>query len=139
MPIVRSPLPRSVQLAVAGWLGVVVFAGLMAVVSTDSLGNALLFAVIGLVMAAWVGLRHSLSSLWVSLVLGLVQALEQTAYLVADAPDASGGLLTADAAGLLAGVIVVIGSARALRERRRRREAATATAGAAEERSGVGS
>ncbi len=141
MPIARAPLSRPASLAVAGWLGVVVFAGLMAVFGEDSLGNAMFFAVIGLTMAAWVGLRRSRPALWVSLVLGLLHVVEQVAYLVADAPDAGAGLLTADAVGLVAGVLVVTGSARELRERRRQRrqrqqDAPSAAAAASEARAG---
>ena len=117
----RPPLTRPLAMAVTGWLLLVVFAGFMAVVGDDSAGNVALFAVLGLAMAAWVGLRSSRPALWVSLVLGLLQTVEQAAYLVADAGDGgAAAAVVGDVVGLLAGLLVVAGTGAALRARRPR-------------------
>ncbi len=115
-----QPLQRRGLMSVLlGWAGVVVFAGLMAATSDDTMANAALFAVVGTAMGSWVAVRRSVPSLWVSLALGGLHAVEQTAYFGADVSDGSDVTsLVVDAVGLLAGGLVAGGAAMALRSRR---------------------
>lgn len=120
MTEVRTAHPRAVTAVVLGWAGVVVFAGLMATTSDDSLGNVALFGVVGAAMGCWVAVRRSVPSLWVSLLVGGLHAVEQTAYLGVGVSDGEGAThLVPDAVGLVAGLLVTGGAATALWSRRR--------------------
>lgn len=108
---------RPTLVVVGGWLLVVVFGGLVAVGADEPVSGAI-FAAVGVAMAAWVALRPWTAAFVVSVVLGLLHTAEQIAYLGADL-SGSGPVTTvlADAFGLLGGVLVVGGSAVALRRR----------------------
>jgi hypothetical protein len=111
---------RSRLVVVGGWLLVVVFGGLVAVVA-DEPGSGAMFAGVGLVMAVWVALRPGVAAFAVSVVLGLLHTAEQTAYLAVDLTESAAvTMVLGDTVGLLGGLLVVGGSAVALRARRRR-------------------
>lgn len=114
-----STFERSVRLTVLGWTLVVVFAVLVAL-GPDSVLNAAIFAVIGAVMGAWVWLRRSRPASVVSLVIGVLLSIEQVGYVVADLSDGEVARGGADLLGLVAGLVVVLGSVLALRTSRSR-------------------
>jgi hypothetical protein len=110
----------AVLLVVIGWLLVVVF-GLLLLGKEPA--SAAIYIVVGLVMAAWVRWRPGVAALVVSLVLGLLQTVEQGAYLATDAGEDTlpVGTALADAEGLLGGLLVVAGSVTVLVRRRQAR------------------
>jgi len=109
---------RPVLVVVGGWLLVVLFGGLVAV-GADEPASGAIFAGVGLAMAAWVAFRPSAAAFVVSVVLGLLHTAEQIAYLASDLTgSAPVTTVLADAFGLLGGLVVVGGSAVALRRRR---------------------
>ena len=119
MTEVATPQHRAVTAVLLGWAGVIVFAGLMAATSDDSLGNAAIFGVVGAAMGSWVAARRSAPSLWVSLLIGGLHAVEQTAYFGAGVSGGEGATrLFIDAFGLVTGLLVAGGAAMALRSRR---------------------
>jgi hypothetical protein len=110
-----------VYLTVLGWALFGIF-GLLALAINGSreLVSAMVFVVVAMAMGAWVVARRSRPALIVSLVLGLLHTLEQVAYLVADigAKHVDGAAVAADALGLVAGLLIVVGSVLALAARR---------------------
>jgi hypothetical protein len=109
---------RYLRLALFGWAVVAVF-GITVIFVADEPAAGLMFAGIAAGMGAWVILRASRVALVVSLVLGILQSLEQAGYCVADVGAGSVASLCGDLVGLAGGLCVVVGSVAALRTRAR--------------------
>ncbi len=119
-----TPLTRPVVVALSGWLAFLAMVATMPWLSSDSVGNMLGLATVALVAAGWLLWRRSRPALWLSMVLGVLQTLEATAYLGAGLTGSAGvGLLLADGLGVLAGMLVVAGASTELRRRRQARAA----------------
>lgn len=132
---------RPVRTVLLGW-GTFLLMTLLVVVirGVDHLANMAMFAVVGVgvAMLTWVALRRSRPSLLVSLVVGVLHALGQVAYLLAGmtASHPEPHVLAVDVIGLVSGVLLVVGSVQSLRNRRARRHAETAGAPAAQTATG---
>ena len=114
------------RIVLAGWGGMLLLALLFVPVEgTDESRSALVFGVVAIAMGAWVWIRASRPALTVSLVLGVLQTLEQTAYTIADFGNVlhRPAEMVATLVGLVAGVCLVVGSASELMARRRTRAA----------------
>lgn len=117
-----TPLTRPVVVALSGWLAFLAMVATMPWLSSDSVGNILGLGAVALVAAGWLLWRRSRPALWLSTVLGVLQALEATAYTGASlAGSAGAGQVLADGLGVLAGVLVVAGASTELRRRRQAR------------------
>lgn len=117
-----TPIQRPVRTVLLGWATFVFTTVLVVLVpGLDHAPNMAVFAVLGVAMLAWVALRRTRPSLVVSLVLGVLHTIEQVAYLAAGvtADGTAAGMLVADAVGLASGVLLMVGSAQALRRRTR--------------------
>ena len=116
-------LGRPKVLVLAGWAVVVLVAILMLVLrGRDEAAPAVVFALVAVVVGAWVLRRESRAAMITSLVLGLLWLLQFVAYTVADAmdDDASVGIFVTDVVAVIGGVILVVGAIQALVQRRRR-------------------
>lgn len=121
-------MTRPLSTALLGWLLFLATVAAMPAVSTDSTGNIVGLGLVAVLAGGWLAWRRSRPALWCSLVLGLLQAVEGTAYVVADLGDDAGpGLVAADVLGALAGVLICAGSWRELRRRRQARAAGTSS------------
>ncbi len=113
---------RNLRLIIGGWAVFVLMAVLViAVRGRDHVANMLVFIVIGVAMAAWVALRRSRAAVVTSLVLGGLHTLQQSAYLLAGVTenDADAAEIGVDVIGLLSGLLLVVGAARAVSRSRR--------------------
>lgn len=130
---------RPVRTVLLGW-GTFLLMTLLVVVirGVDHLANMAMFAVVGVAMLTWVALRRSRPFLLVSLVVGVLHALGQVAYLLAGmtASHPEPLVLAVDVIGLVSGVLLVVGSVQSLRNRRARRHAETAGAPTAQTATG---
>jgi hypothetical protein len=106
------PQIRSVRLTLSGWAGLVVFGALVAATQgLRELPFAAVTIVVALVLATWLWKRRSRAALVTTLMLGGLQLLEQTGYLVATT--------LVDLFGLVASAAVVAGAGAGLVGRRR--------------------
>lgn len=111
------------MLVLAGWAVVVLVAILMLVLrGREEAAPAVVFALVAVVVGAWVLRRESRAAMITSLVLGLLWLLQFVAYTVADTmdDDASVGIFVADVVAVFGGMILVVGAIQALVQRRRR-------------------
>lgn len=108
------------RLTLAGWLGLLIFAILVAVFrGPDEFAFAAVSGVIAVAIGTWLWRRRSRAARIVSLVVGGLEALEQGGYSVADLTSRAGaGTTAADLFGLLAALAVVVGSGLLLARRR---------------------
>jgi hypothetical protein len=116
------PQIRSVRLTLSGWAGLVVFGALVAATQgLRELPFAAVTIVVALVLATWLWKRRSRAALVTTLMLGGLQLLEQTGYLVADLTGSGGDIATTlvDLFGLVASAAVVAGAGAGLVGRRR--------------------
>lgn len=115
----------SVRLTLGGWAGVVAFGAIVAATTGRGKPGELAFAgatiVSALLLATWLWKRPSQAALVGSLILGGLQLLEQTGYLVADLTDSGSntGTTLADLFGWVASAAVVAGAIVGLAQRRR--------------------
>jgi hypothetical protein len=111
---------KALNLTSVGWLAYVV--GLAVVLLTDhgEIGYVTVGAVLAAAMLAWTRRAQSRAAFIVSLVLGVLLALQSFAYVAADvgANPLDARVLTLDIVSLVAGLVIIVGSAWALRSRR---------------------
>jgi hypothetical protein len=111
-------MPARLRIAMIGWG---LFAGFWLLVlasrGADELAATLVFVAVAVLMLGWLWRRPGRAALITSLVLGLLHTVEQGAYLIADitAKPFKLGLSGGDFLGLVAGIVIVGGSAAALR------------------------
>lgn len=112
-------LSRPLRVVLAGWCCMLVLAATI-LVDAHEVRSAIFFSSIAIGMAAWVWLRGSKPALVISLVLGVLQTLEQVAYTVADVTDVlhNPTLIVGTLFGLAAGACLIVGSTLALAGRR---------------------
>ncbi len=113
---------RNLRLIIGGWAVFVLMAVLViAVRGSDHVANMLVFVVIAVAMAAWVARRRSRAAVVTSLVLGGLHTLQQTAYVLAGitGDDADFAEIAVDVVGLVSGLLLVVGAARAVSRSRR--------------------
>lgn len=113
----------SIRVVIAGWGLTFLFAVLFLTNGQDELLAAVLYWLVAVIMATWVWRRRSRPALVVSLVLGLLHAIEQVAYIASDVNGNNAGAVTlvADIIGLIGGVLLVAGATAALSRRNRPR------------------
>jgi len=110
---------KALNLASGGWALYLV--GLAVVLATDhgEVGYVAVGAVIAVAVLTWTRRTSSRTSFGVSLVLGVLLALQSAAYLAADIAGSpvDARVLTLDLVSLVAGLAIVVGSGWALRSR----------------------
>ena len=115
-------MDRNLRLILGGWAVFVLMAVLViAVRGRDHVANMLVFVVIAIAMAAWVARRRGGAAVLTSLVLGGLHALQQTAYVLAGltGDDVDAAEVAVDVVGLVSGLLLVVGDARAVSGSRR--------------------
>lgn len=119
----NRPVPRGLRILLLGWGLFLLMWALVAVVRPDDARAAIVFMVLGLLLGSWVALRGSRAALVTSLVVGVLHAVEQVAYTVAElgADPVETSIVVLDGVGLLSGLLIVGGATASLRERRRSR------------------
>ncbi len=108
------------RLVLVGWALVVLVALLMLVFrGSAEAGPAIVFAVIAMAMSAWLWFRPSRAAWIVTLVLGALWLLQFAAYTVADVTDDEfeAAIFLTDVIAVVAGIAIVWGAIRGLRER----------------------
>jgi hypothetical protein len=106
------------RMAMIGWVLFAVFwLTVLASRGADELASTVVFVAVAVLMLGWLWRRPGRAALITSLVLGLLHTVEQGAYLIADITARSFKLGPAggDFFGLVAGILIVAGSAAALR------------------------
>lgn len=108
-----------VRTVMLGWVTFLLMTVAVVLVrGADHVANMAVFAAIGVAMLIWVALRRSRAALIASLVLGLLHAAEQIAYLLAGGTDSLE--VGVDVLGLVSGLLLVAGASWELRRRRAR-------------------
>ena len=118
-------MPRWSRFADTGWALFIVFALAIAIShGTAQLATVVVFVGIGSAMTGWIVRRPGRGAFVTSLVLGVLHTVEQSAYLAADfgKHPVSASMVGADTEGLIAGLLIVVGSVGCLRASRRNRE-----------------
>src|SRR3954454_4575902 len=106
---------RPIRIVVAGWCCMLVLAATI-MIDAHEVRSTLFFTLIATGMALWVWARASIPALVTSLVLGILQAIEQIAYTISD-PTAvlhTPALIVGTLFGIAAGACLVVGSTLAL-------------------------
>jgi hypothetical protein len=108
---------KALNVTTAGWLAYVVSLGVVLLTDHGELGYVTVGVVLSASMLAWTRRRESRAAFIVSLVLGVLLALQSAAYVAADVGNSplDARVLTLDLVSLAAGLTVVVGSAWALR------------------------
>ncbi|CAN5749772.1 hypothetical protein BH18ACT7_BH18ACT7_03990 [soil metagenome] len=108
-----------VRTVMLGWVTFLLMTVAVVLVrGADHVANMAVFAAIGVAMLIWVALRRGRAALIASLVLGLLHAAEQIAYLLAGGTDSLE--VGVDVLGLVSGLLLVAGASWELRRRRAR-------------------
>lgn len=117
-----SDVGGPLRLVLVGWLSVLLFAIAVVVArGVGELGAMAVFAAVAIAMGSWVWRRRSRASLITSLVLGVLHAVEQVAYSVAEATSDpfDPAIFVIDVVAFVGAVLIVAGAAAALVRRRR--------------------
>jgi hypothetical protein len=111
---------RALNVTAVGWLTYVL--GLVVVLITDhgEIGYVIVGTLLTVAMLVWTRRARSRAAFIVSLVLGVLLVLQSVAYVAADfgATSLDARVLTLDTVSLAAGLVIIVGSAWALRTRR---------------------
>lgn len=110
---------RPIRIVVAGWCCMLVLAATI-LIDAHEVRSTLFFSLIATGMALWVWARASIPALVTSLVLGVLQTMEQVAYTISDhtAVLHTAALIVGTLFGIAAGACLVVGSTLALAARR---------------------